>query len=100
MTSAVTTEYNPFDPAFYTTRPFEVYRWMRDASPVWFEPTSEVLGLMMVLFLGGVESTAGLIGSMLKLLADLDGDPEFYPSSPNMYVWWRLPARFRPGTST
>jgi cytochrome P450 len=33
-------------------------------------PASEVLGLMMVLFLGGVESTAGLTGTMFKLLAE------------------------------
>lgn len=177
-------------------------------------PAAEVMGLMMVLFLGGVESTAGLIGTTIKLLAenpdqrrrlladpslipvaveeavrmitplqltartvmqdvtfhgvtiparsrvvavtgaanrddrqfenpdrfDLDrgivrnvgfgegihgclgaplarletkvvlqevlpvlgeyelaGDPVFYPSSPNMYVWWNLPVRFTPG---
>ena len=30
----------------------------------------EVLGLMMVLFLGGVESTAGLTGTLFKLLAE------------------------------
>src|SRR6185436_10196825 len=30
------------------------------------EPASEVMGLMMVLFLGGVESTAGLIGTLFK----------------------------------
>jgi cytochrome P450/ferredoxin-NADP reductase len=34
------------------------------------EPASEVMGLMMVLFLGGVESTAGLIGTLFKLLAE------------------------------
>lgn len=34
------------------------------------EPASEVLGLLMVLFLGGVESTAGLVGSAFKLLAE------------------------------
>jgi cytochrome P450 len=34
------------------------------------QPASEVLGLMMVLFLGGVESTAGLTGSLFKLLAE------------------------------
>jgi cytochrome P450 len=33
-------------------------------------PASEILGLMMVLFLGGVESTAGLTGSLFKLLAE------------------------------
>ncbi len=27
---------------------------------------------------------------------ELDGDPVFYPSSPNMYVWWNLPVRFAP----
>src|SRR5712672_1533685 len=31
---------------------------------------AEILGLMMVLFLGGVESTAGLIGTLFKLLAE------------------------------
>jgi cytochrome P450/ferredoxin-NADP reductase len=35
-----------------------------------FGPASEVLGLMMVLFLGGVESTSGLIGTLFKLLAE------------------------------
>ena len=35
-----------------------------------FGVASEVLGLMMVLFLGGVESTAGLIGTLFKLLAE------------------------------
>ena len=35
-----------------------------------FGPASEVLGLMMVLFLGGVESTAGLTGTLFKLLAE------------------------------
>src|ERR1700755_1211892 len=29
------TEYNPFDPAFYTTDPFGTYRWMRDEAPVY-----------------------------------------------------------------
>ena len=33
-------------------------------------PAAEVLGLMMVLFLGGVESTAGLTGTLFRLLAE------------------------------
>ena len=33
-------------------------------------PAAEVLGLMMVLFLGGVESTAGLTATVFKLLAE------------------------------
>jgi cytochrome P450/ferredoxin-NADP reductase len=33
-------------------------------------PDSEVSGLMMILFLGGVESTAGLTGTLFKLLAE------------------------------
>ena len=33
-------------------------------------PTSEVSGLMLVLYLGGVESTAGLTGTLFKLLAE------------------------------
>jgi cytochrome P450/ferredoxin-NADP reductase len=33
-------------------------------------PASEIMGLMMVLFLGGVESTAGLTSTTFKLLAE------------------------------
>lgn len=33
-------------------------------------PAAEILGLMMVLFLGGVESTAGLVGTLFTLLAE------------------------------
>ena len=33
-------------------------------------PDSEISGLMLVLFLGGVESTAGLTGTLFKLLAE------------------------------
>jgi cytochrome P450 len=35
MTAQTSPVYNPFDPGFYTTRPFETYRWMRDEAPVW-----------------------------------------------------------------
>ena len=49
-------------------------------------PTSEVSGLMMILFLGGVESTAGLTGTLFKLLAEnpaqralLQADPSLIP---------------------
>ncbi len=51
-------------------------------------PTSEVSGLMLVLFLGGVESTAGLTGNLFKLLAEnpdqralLHRDPTLIPSA-------------------
>ncbi len=52
------------------------------------EPASEILGLMMVLFLGGVESTAGLTATVLKLLAEnpdqralLHEDPALIPAA-------------------
>jgi cytochrome P450/ferredoxin-NADP reductase len=51
-------------------------------------PASEILGLMMVLFLGGVESTAGLTGTLFKLLAEnpdqralLRDDPSLIPDA-------------------
>jgi cytochrome P450/ferredoxin-NADP reductase len=51
-------------------------------------PTSEVSGLMLVLFLGGVESTAGLTGNLFKLLAEnpdqralLQRDPKLIPAA-------------------
>ena len=51
-------------------------------------PTSEVSGLMLVLYLGGVESTAGLTGNLFKLLAEnpdqralLQRDPTLIPAA-------------------
>lgn len=51
-------------------------------------PTSEISGLMLVLFLGGVESTAGLTGTLFKLLAEnpdqrqlLLDDPSLIPDA-------------------
>jgi cytochrome P450/ferredoxin-NADP reductase len=51
-------------------------------------PTSEVSGLMLVLYLGGVESTAGLTGTLFKLLAEnpdqralLHRDPTLIPAA-------------------
>src|SRR3954469_1087823 len=51
-------------------------------------PMSEVSGLMMILFLGGVESTAGLTGTLFKLLAEnpdqrrlLLADPSLIPAA-------------------
>ena len=51
-------------------------------------PAAEVLGLMMVLFLGGVESTAGLTATVFKLLAEhpdqrarLLRDPSLVPAA-------------------
>lgn len=49
---------------------------------------SEVMGLMLVLFLGGVESTAGLVGTLFRLLAEnpdqralLRARPELVPDA-------------------
>src|SRR5580765_7004752 len=49
---------------------------------------SEVMGLMLVLFLGGVESTAGLVGTLFKMLAEnpdqraiLRENPELIPDA-------------------
>ncbi|MFV0460713.1 MAG: cytochrome P450 [Actinomycetales bacterium] len=59
---------------------------------------SEVLGLMMVLFLGGVESTAGLIGTTFKLLAEnpeqrelVFADPALIGSAVDEAVRWNAP---------
>ena len=52
------------------------------------KPASEIMGLMMVLFLGGVESTAGLTSTVFKLLAEnpdqrdlLLADPSLIPDA-------------------
>ncbi len=43
---------------------------------------SEVMGLMLVLFLGGVESTAGLTGTLFKLLAENPGQRAILRANP------------------
>jgi cytochrome P450 len=62
------------------------------------EPAAEVMGLMMILFLGGVESTAGLIGNTFKLLAEnpdqrrlLLADPSLIPAAVEESVRWVTP---------
>jgi hypothetical protein len=43
--------------------------WPAASTPSCSTPVFEISGLMMILFLGGVESTAGLTGTLFKLLA-------------------------------
>ena len=45
---------------------------------------SEIMGLMLVLFLGGVESTAGLIGTLFKLLAENPDQREILRANPEL----------------
>jgi cytochrome P450 len=61
-------------------------------------PESEIMGLMRVLFLGGVESTAGLTASAFKLLAEhpeqrrqLLDDPSLIPAAVEEAVRWSTP---------
>jgi cytochrome P450/ferredoxin-NADP reductase len=46
------------------------------------DDASEVMGLMLVLFLGGVESTAGLVGTLFKLLAENPDQREILRANP------------------
>ncbi len=62
------------------------------------EPAAEVMGLLMILYLGGVESTAGLIGNTFKLLAEnpdqrrlLLDDPSLIPGAIEESVRWATP---------
>ena len=45
---------------------------------------SEIMGLMLVLFLGGVESTAGLVGTLFKLLAENPEQREILRTNPEL----------------
>jgi cytochrome P450 len=61
-------------------------------------PASEVMGLMMVLFLGGVETTAGLTSTFFKLLAEnpdqralLRQDPSLIPTAVEETVRFATP---------
>jgi cytochrome P450/ferredoxin-NADP reductase len=69
--------------------------------------TSEVSGLMMVLFLGGVESTAGLIGTLFKLLAEnpdqrklLLNDPSLIPDAVEEALRWATPLQLTARTTS
>jgi cytochrome P450 len=62
------------------------------------EPTSEILGLLMVLYLGGVETTAGLTSTLFKLLAEnpdqralLRADPSLIPAAVEETVRYATP---------
>src|SRR3954454_27350 len=47
-------------------------------------PASEVSGLMMILFLGGVEPTPGLTGTLVKLLAESPGQRALLHADPSL----------------
>ena len=71
------------------------------------EPASEVLGLMMVLFLGGVESTAGLTGTLFKLLAEnpdqralLQRDPSLIPAAIEETIRYATPLQLAGRTTS
>jgi cytochrome P450 len=70
-------------------------------------PTSEISGLMMILYLGGVESTAGLTGTMFKLLAEnpdqralLQRDPSLIPAAVEETMRWATPLQLTARTTT
>jgi len=70
-------------------------------------PVSEISGLMMILFLGGVESTAGLTGTMFKLLAEnpdqralLQKDPSLIPAAVEETMRWATPLQLTARTTS
>jgi cytochrome P450 len=70
-------------------------------------PVSEISGLMMILFLGGVESTAGLTGTLFKLLAEnpdqralLRRDSSLIPAAVEETMRWATPLQLTARTTT
>jgi cytochrome P450/ferredoxin-NADP reductase len=70
-------------------------------------PTSEISGLMMILFLGGVESTAGLVTTLFKLLAEnpdqlalLRADPSLVPAAVEEAMRWATPLQLTARTTS
>jgi cytochrome P450 len=70
-------------------------------------PASEILGLMTVLFLGGVETTAGLTGTLFKLLAEnpdqralLQQDPSLIPAAVEEAVRYATPLQLTARTTS
>lgn len=69
-------------------------------------PVSEISGLMMILYLGGVESTAGLTGTLFKLLAEnpdqralLQRDPSLIPAAVEEAMRWATPLQLTARTT-
>lgn len=70
-------------------------------------PVSEISGLMMILYLGGVESTAGLTGTLFKLLAEnpdqralLQRDPSLIPAAVEEAMRWATPLQLTARTTS
>ncbi|MBC3193075.1 cytochrome P450 [Pseudonocardia sp. C8] len=70
-------------------------------------PVSEISGLMMILFLGGVESTAGLVTTLFKLLAEnpdqlalLHRDPSLIPAAVEEAMRWATPLQLTARTTS
>jgi cytochrome P450 len=70
-------------------------------------PVSEISGLMMILFLGGVESTAGLTGTLFKLLAEnpdqrtlLQHDSSLIPAAIEETLRWATPLQHTARTTS
>jgi cytochrome P450 len=75
--------------------------------PEQITPVSEISGLMMILFLGGVESTAGLTGTLFKLLAEnpdqralLQRDPSLIPAAIEETLRWATPLQHTARTTS
>jgi cytochrome P450 len=69
-------------------------------------PASEILGLMTVLFLGGVETTAGLTATAFKVLAEnpdqramLQADPSLIPTAVEEAVRYATPLQLTARTT-
>ncbi|MEQ3552752.1 cytochrome P450 [Pseudonocardia nematodicida] len=69
-------------------------------------PVSEISGLMMILFLGGVESTAGLVGTLFRLLSQnpdqralLLRDPSLVPAAVEEALRWATPLQLTARTT-
>jgi cytochrome P450 len=69
-------------------------------------PTSEIVGLMMILFLGGVETTAGITCTLFKLLAEnpdqraLVQDPSLIPAAVEEALRWATPLQHAARTTS
>lgn len=70
-------------------------------------PVSEISGLMMILYLGGVESTAGLTGTLFTLLAEnpdqralLRRDPSLVPAAVEEAMRWATPLQLTARTTS
>ena len=91
-TAATAVEYDPFDPDFYPSDPFAVYRWMRDEAPVYW---SEKWGFWVLTRFSDVRAAALDAETFLASRAWTSTTAGWSTCRPGRSAAWTTPATTR-----